>query len=201
MVSEKKIAFFDFDGTITRKDTLPEVIKFQKGKLAFYVGIIIYAPLLVAYKLKLLKNDLVKQKILTYFFGGIPEPVFQEKCDLFAENMIPGLIRPGALKEIVSLREKGFEIVVISASAGNWIRRWSNELSLKLLSTKLEVKNGLITGRIEGKNNHGEQKVINIRELWNLNEYGEIYAYGDSPGDKPMLALATQSFYKPFRAI
>ena len=201
MVSEKKIAFFDFDGTITRKDTLPEVIKFQKGKLAFYVGIIIYAPLLVAYKLKLLKNDLVKQKILIYFFGGIPEPVFQEKCDLFAENMIPGLIRPGALKEIVSLREKGFEIVVISASAGNWIRRWSNELSLKLLSTKLEVKNGLITGRIEGKNNHGEQKVINIRELWNLNEYGEIYAYGDSPGDKPMLALATQSFYKPFRAI
>jgi phosphatidylglycerophosphatase C len=200
-VSGKKIAFFDFDGTITRKDTLPEVIKFQKGKVAFYIGIIMYAPLLIAYKLKWLQNDLVKQKIFTYFFAGMPEPVFQEKCDLFAENIIPGLIRPAALQEIVSLRERGFEIVVISASAGNWIRRWSNDLSLKLLATKLEVKNGLITGRIEGKNCHGEQKVITIRELWNLNEYGEIYAYGDSPGDKPMLALATQSFYKPFRAI
>jgi phosphatidylglycerophosphatase C len=200
-VSGKKIAFFDFDGTITRKDTLPEVIKFQKGKVAFYIGFIIYAPLLIAYKLKWLPNDRVKQKILTYFFAGTPESVFQEKCDLFAEKIIPGLVRPGALREIVSLRDSDFEIVVISASARNWISKWANGLSLKLLATKLEVKNGLITGRIEGENCHGEQKVICIRELWNLNEYEEIYAYGDTPGDKPMLTLATKSFYKPFREI
>jgi phosphoserine phosphatase len=59
----------------------------------------------------------------------------------------------------------------------------------------------LITGKIKGKNNHGEQKAMNIRELWNLNEYEEIYAYGDSPGDRPMMDLATKSFYKPFRTV
>jgi HAD superfamily hydrolase (TIGR01490 family) len=198
-VRGRKIAFFDFDGTITTKDTLLEIIKFQKGKAAFYMGFILHSPWLVAYKMKLFPNDEAKQKILTYFFSGMPELIFQEKCNLFADTRLPGLIRPSAMKEIGELRNRGFEIVIISASAGNWIRNWSNRLSLKLISTRLEVKNGLITGRIEGKNCHGEQKVVCIREMWDLSQYEEIYAYGDSSADKPMLALATKSFYKPFR--
>ena len=200
-MSGKKIAFFDFDGTITTKDTLLEIIKFQKGKTSFYFGFILHTHWLIAYKLNWLSNNTAKQKILTYFFAGTAEGVFQEKCDLFAENIIPGLVRPGALSEINQLRSQGFEIVVVSASAGNWIRKWTNSFSLQLIATKLEVKNGLITGRIDGENNHGEQKTINIKQRWNLDEYAEIYAYGDSSGDKPMLDLATKSFYKPFRSI
>ncbi len=68
-----KIAFFDFDGTITTKDTLLEIIKFQKGKRAFYIGFLLHGPWLLAYKLKLFPNDAVKQKILTYFFAGMNE--------------------------------------------------------------------------------------------------------------------------------
>ncbi len=197
----RKIAFFDFDGTITTKDTLLEIIKFQKGKTAFYTGFLLNAPWLIAYKLKLVPNERAKQNILTYFFAGMTELVFQDKCDLFADRKLPGLIRPGALAEIEQLRTRGFEIVVISASAGNWLRKWTNRLSLRLIATKLEIKNGLITGRIEGKNCQGEQKVTCIREQWKLTEFEEIYAYGDSPGDKAMLALATKSFYKPFRTV
>jgi HAD superfamily hydrolase (TIGR01490 family) len=198
-VNAGKIAFFDFDGTITSKDTLLEIIKFQKGRVAFYFGFLIHAPWLLGYKLKILPNDMVKQKILAYFFAGISEAVFQENCNLFAEKKLPGLIRPDALAEIRRLSESGFEIVVVSASAGNWIRKWTDSLSLKLISTRLEVKNGRMTGKIEGKNCHGEQKVVCIKELWNLSVYKEIYAFGDSSGDLPMLALATRSFYKPFR--
>ncbi len=198
-MSGRKIAFFDFDGTITTKDTLLEIIKFQKGRAAFYTGFMFHAPWLVAYKLKLLPNDQAKQKILSYFFAGTPEGFFQEKCDLFAEKVLPGLIRPAAKQEIDHLRTRGFEIVVISASAGNWIRKWTNRLSLDLVATRLEVKDGLITGRIDGQNCYGEQKVARIREHWRLADYEEIYVYGDTSGDKPMLALATKSFYKPFR--
>ncbi|HXB29673.1 MAG TPA: HAD family hydrolase [Puia sp.] len=200
-MSGKKIAFFDFDGTITTKDTLLEIIKFQKGKTSFYFGFILHAPWLIAYKLNWLSNNLAKQKILTYFFAGMAEEAFQEKCDLFAEKIIPGIVRPGALTEINVLRSRNFEIVVVSASAANWIRKWSESNSLKLIATKMEVKNGLITGKIEGENNHGVQKAVKIHELWNLNEYEEIYAYGDSSGDKPMMDLATKSFYKPFRSV
>ena len=64
----KSIAFFDFDGTITTRDTFPEIIKFQKDKRSFYMGFILNAPLLVGYKLGIIPNDIAKQKILKYFF-------------------------------------------------------------------------------------------------------------------------------------
>jgi phosphatidylglycerophosphatase C len=199
MVRGKKIAFMDFDGTITKKDSLLEFIKFQKGKLAFYTGFLLNLHWLVGYLLKLVPSDRAKQKVLNYFFSGLEQNLFQEKCDLFAQYILPGMIRPSALAEIEVLRHHNFEIVVVSASAENWIINWTNQLSLKLIATRLEVKNGKITGGIEGRNCRGQQKVVCILEQWNLDEYNEIYAYGNSPDDKPMLALATKSFYKPFR--
>ena len=72
-------------------------------------------------------------------------------------------------------------------------------MSLELIATKLQVKNGMITGKIEGKNCKGGQKVICIQERWDLGSFDEIYVYGDSSADKPMMALATRSFYQPFR--
>ncbi len=195
-----KIAFFDFDGTITTKDTLLEIIKFQKGTIAFYTGFLLHSPWLLAYKAGLLRNDLAKEKILRYFFKGMPVALFQEKCDRFAHTRLLKLLRPGALKEIASLKSAGFEIVLVSASAGNWIRAWAAPLGLKLVSTTLETINGRLTGNIDGLNCHGEEKVRRIREKFDLGKYSEIFAFGDSSGDKPMLALATQSFYKPFRS-
>ena len=64
-----RIAFFDFDGTITTKDTLLEFIKFYKGKYQFYLGFLVYSPFLVAYKLKIIPNYVAKQKVLQYFFS------------------------------------------------------------------------------------------------------------------------------------
>jgi phosphatidylglycerophosphatase C len=199
MVSEKKIAFIDFDGTITRKDSLLEIIKFQKGKFVCYAGLLLNLPWLIGSLFNIISNERAKVRLLTYFFAGTEEIVFQEKCDLFAKYILPGLIRPDALTEINALRHQEFEVVVVSASAANWITHWACQLSLKLIANRLEVENGIITGKIAGKNCQGEQKVVCILERWDLDEYKVIYAYGDSPGDKPMLALATKSFYKPFR--
>jgi phosphatidylglycerophosphatase C len=198
-VNGKKIAFFDFDGTITTKDSLPEIIKFLKGRTAYYTGILLNMHWFAAFQLNLLSGDLLKEKILSYFFSGMPENIFQEQCDGFADRILPGLIRPGAIAEVDRLRKEGFEIVVVSASAENWIRNFAKRLSLELIATKLQVKKGLITGKIEGKNCKGKQKVICIKGRWDLTAYDEIYVYGDSPADKPMMALATRSFYQPFR--
>ena len=87
MVSGKKIAFMDFDGTITKKDSLLEFIKFQKGKLAFYTGFLLNLHWLVGYLLKLVPSDRAKQKVLNYFFAGLEQNLFQEKCDFFAQNI------------------------------------------------------------------------------------------------------------------
>jgi phosphatidylglycerophosphatase C len=198
-VNGKKIAFFDFDGTITTKDSLPEVIKFLKGRTAFYSGFFLNIHWFLAHQLNIISGDLLKEKILSYFFSGMPEKVFQERCDLFADSILPGLIRPGAIAEIDRLRKEGFEMAVVSASAENWIGPWTRRLSMELIATKLEVSNGLITGKMEGKNCKGDQKVVRIKERWGLAAYEAIYVYGDTAADKPMMALATRSFYKPFR--
>jgi phosphoserine phosphatase len=70
---------------------------------------------------------------------------------------------------------------------------------VSLISTRLETNNGKLTGRIEGKNCRGIEKVRRIKMQYKLDEYDEIYAYGDTKGDKPMLGLATIAFYKPFQ--
>ncbi len=196
---KRRIAFFDFDGTITTKDTLLEVIKFQKGIFYFYIGFILYSPILVALKLKIISNSWAKQQILKFFFANNKLADFQAECNLFADRVLPALIRPKALKEIRDLKNLNAEVVIVSASAENWIKNWTDALEIQLISTILECRNDKITGRIEGKNCHGEEKVRRIKAAYNLDQYDEIYCYGDTSGDKPMLALGTVSFFKPFR--
>jgi HAD superfamily phosphoserine phosphatase-like hydrolase len=137
--------------------------------------------------------------MLGYFFKGMDLKFFQLACDGFIDNVLPAMIRPGALEEIEKLKAEGFEIVVVSASPVNWIKKWSDAIGLGLIATKLQTINGLLTGYIDDVNNNAEEKAIRIKAEFNLQEYGEIYCYGDSGGDKAMLALGTKTFYKPFR--
>ncbi|MEO6315093.1 MAG: HAD family hydrolase [Chitinophagaceae bacterium] len=196
---KKRIAFFDFDGTITTRDTLLEVIKFYKGNFKFYVGFALNAPFILAWKVGIISNQAAKEKILRHFFGGLSLTEFQERCDAFAVTQVPLLVRPKALKEIEKLVTTGVTVVIVSASAENWIQHWCNLHNLALIGTKLEVSNGLLTGNILKRNCHGLEKVNRINAAFDLAQYDEVYCYGDTKGDKPMLELATFSFYKPFR--
>ncbi len=193
------IAFFDFDGTITTKDTLLEFIKFSKGTFPFYLGFLLNSPWLVAYKAKLISNQQAKEKVLAYFFRDTSVEDFDKQCRDFANQVIPGLIRPGALEEINNLKQKGTEVVIVSASPENWVKYWTDTIDAPCLATVLSVSNKTITGKIEGKNCYGTEKVRRIKEKFSLDTYQHISAYGDSSGDKPMLQLAHTPHYKPFR--
>lgn len=195
----KKIAFFDFDGTITTKDTLLEVIKHQKGRALFYTGFLLNMPTLVGLKLKLVSNQKAKERMLRHFFRGMEISSFQNACDRFIDEALPAMIRLDAIEEIQKLKAEGFEVVVVSASPANWIKKWADANGIGLIATNLQYTEGTITGYIDGINNNAEEKVARIKAAYNLAEYDEIYCYGDSSGDKPMLALGTKAFYKPFR--
>lgn len=193
------IAFFDFDGTITTRDTLLEFIKFSKGRFRFYLGFALNSPWLVAMKFGLVSNQAAKERILTWFFRGCPEPSFREQCERFADAVLPALMRPKALNEIRLLREKDATIVIVSASPENWVGPWARSLSAECIATRLQIADHALTGKILDRNCYGEEKVSRIRESYQLPGYTHIYAYGDSSGDRPMLALANSAFYKPFR--
>lgn len=194
-----KIAFFDFDGTITTKDTMFELIRHQKGNSRFYLGFMANIPVFAALKLKLVSNQAAKETMLRHFFRGVDLSDFQTACDRFAEYKLPALIRPAALAELQKLRQQGFEVVVVSASAENWIKKWADNAGVELLATNLEVVNEKLTGKLKGQNCNGVEKELRIRSAYDLSKFQEIYCYGDSSGDKQMLALGTKAFYKPFR--
>jgi phosphatidylglycerophosphatase C len=195
---KKRIAFFDFDGTVTTSDTLLEFIKFSKGRLRFCFGFLWNSPYLVAYKIKLISNQTAKEKVLQFFFKSMPAAVFKEQCELFARQVLPGLLRPKAIEQIKKLKNEGCVVVIVSASPENWIQNWSEKNGLELIASQLEIAEGKLTGKIVGKNCHGPEKVRRILKKYVVKDYDEIYAYGDTKGDLPMLELATQRFYKPF---
>ena len=190
----------DFDGTITTKDSLLKFIQYAKGKPAFYTGFLLYSPLLVAYKLKIISNQTAKEMILNHFFGNMPLSEFEEICKKFSDEVLPALIRPKAAREIEHLKANGADIVIVSASAENWLKYYCQKIGVKWIASKLQFndKESFI-GKLNGKNCYGEEKINRIKEMYDLSEYQEIYCYGDSEGDKPMLSLATAAFYKPFR--
>jgi phosphatidylglycerophosphatase C len=198
-VFKKKIAFFDFDGTITTKDSLLEFIKYAKGKWSFYLGFLLHSPYLIAYKLKIISNHRAKEKVLQFFFKDMPLEKFVSLCEGFSAEVLPDLIRPKAIEEIKRFSESGVHVIIVSASPENWILPWARMMHAELLATCLEVKDGKITGKIQGNNCHGLEKIRRIKCAFNLSDYDEIYAYGDSRGDEPMLALASHPFMKPFR--
>ena len=198
----QKIAFFDFDGTITTKDTLLEFIKHSRGSFRFYLGFVLNSPWLIAYKIKLISNQKAKERILQFFFRNTPVGQFEQQCERFSREALPGLIRPKALQEIIRLKESGASVVIVSASPENWIREWSESVEASLLATRLQTSSTTpphITGKIFEANCYGEEKVRRIKEAYTLEEYNQIYTYGDTSGDLPMLKLGTTSFYKPFR--
>ena len=195
---KREIAFFDFDGTITKKDTLLEFIKFSKGKIRFYLGFIVNLPHLVAFKLGIISNQSAKEKILRFFLKDMPISVFKQYCEKFSKYVLPKLIRPKALKEIQRLKQNNTLVVIVSASPENWIEEWAQNLQLELIASRLELDGGKVTGKILGKNCHGDEKVNRIREIYDLSQYYIVAAYGDSIGDRPMLELATTAYYKPF---
>jgi HAD superfamily hydrolase (TIGR01490 family) len=195
---KKRIAFFDFDGTITSKDTLLEIIKFRFGNKRFLWGFLLNGGWMLAFKAGIISNQTAKEKILKYFFGKTAVSDFQQTCDAFAMEKLPDLLRPKALLEIKKLQEKNATVVIVSASPENWIQRWCTNNKLELIATKLQTNNQQVTGKIDGRNCYGTEKTVRIKQVYELNNYDEIYCYGDTNADKPMLELADIRFFKPF---
>lgn len=192
------IAFFDFDGTITTRDTMIELIKFRHGKYRVYTGLAILCPWLIAMKLKMISHQKAKEKMLSWFFRGVTETEFSKICDSFTQKKLPLLINKKTIQKIHEHKANGDEIVVVSASAANWIKSWCNQHGLKCIATQLEIIDGKVTGKLAGINCNYNEKASRIIKEYDLNNYSPVYCYGDSSGDKAMLNLATKAFYKSF---
>lgn len=200
---KKKIYCFDFDGTLTTSDTLLEFIKYAKGRGRFLMVFLMYSPLLVMMKLHLYPNWKAKQQIFAHLFAGMRIEKFDALCRGFAEEN-QHLLRPKGITLMHEALVAGAQVFIVSASIDNWVRPFFDIRNLKgvqVLGTQIEVEDGKLTGRFKSNNCYGKEKVHRIAEAlksFERSEY-EIEAFGDSRGDKEMLAFADKGHFKPFR--
>ena len=190
MKEKYTIAAFDFDGTITTKDTLFDFVKFHVGSKNFYKGLIFLSPILILYKLGFIRNDIAKQKLFTYFFKNISIEVFNKVSEDYIKR-IQKIIRPEIINKIKWHQNQNHTVIIISASISNWIQPWVKTMDVeKVLATEIATIDDLIMGTFSTANCYGQEKVNRLFvEFPNRAEY-VLYAYGDSAGDKELLALA-----------
>ena len=192
----RKIVAFDFDGTLTTRDTLLAFIRYAKGSTAFWLGFLRYAPLLVLMKLGLYPNYQAKEKVFAHFFKGMTIEAFDALCQGFAQDHLH-LLRSQGIKTLMQAQDDGAEVVIVSASIDNWVQPFFTDVTV--LGTQIEVKEGVLTGRFLTKNCYGQEKVNRILARFPDRQDYHLTAYGDSRGDQELLAFADEAHYKPFR--
>jgi HAD superfamily hydrolase (TIGR01490 family) len=194
----KRLVLFDLDGTLTSKDTFLEFLKYVRGSAGFYFGMLMISPYLVPYKLGLYPNWKAKERALNYFLAEMNYEELRRMGVDFSNKVFPQLLRPNALKKLEQHQTAGDDIYIVSASCEEWVAPWARQKNLEAICTRLEIEGGKITGRIHGKNNYGPEKARRVDEIIDIDTYDEIHVYGDSRGDKEMLAMATHPHYREF---
>ena len=193
----RKVVVFDFDGTLTTRDTLLQFIRYACGTRALLLGFLRHAPLLMLMKLGLYPNWKAKQRVFAHFFRGMALQDFNALCQHFAADC-RHLLRPKGEATLRRAQAEGAEVLIVSASIDNWVQPFFPDV--RVLGTQIEVSDGRLTGRFLSRNCYGQEKVSRILALYPDRENYHVTAYGDSRGDRELLAFADESHFKPFRA-
>lgn len=192
MDTKKRIvAAFDFDGTLTTRDTLPLFIIHARGWRRFVCGMLRQAPMLCRYLAGTIPNGEAKQQLFAYFFKGMPYKEFR----LYGETFVGKIEKYQNRKVLNSFKwhkEQGHTVCIISASMKEWIAPWASKCGVDcVIATLPEVTEyGILTGHFLSPNCHGEEKVKRLLEVEPNRENYNLYAYGNSKGDIPLLKFA-----------
>ncbi len=186
----KKIAIFDFDGTITKKDSFVAFCKFSRGNFQFTKAILHSSPILFAWKCGLVSGGQAKQYLFSQLFKGMPIECFNSLGKAFATN-INNMLRPDIIKILKNHIETGTECYIISASLETWILPWARQNGIiNVGATQVEVdEKGFLTGRFSTPNCIGYEKIHKLEELIPEYKNCEVWAYGDSKSDIPLLNI------------
>lgn len=191
---------FDFDGTITTKDTFALFIRYYAGTPRWLYNIMTLTPFFAAYGLKIIDRNAVKRRVVRRFFKGRSADELQAKADAFARDIIPPLIRPLAQKELDEKRARGEALYIVSASIEHYLIPWAKTQGIEhVFATQLQKVENRLTGELLGPNCWGDGKTARIRAEMGQTPYIIAEAYGDSEGDKPLLYAAKASYWRPFR--
>jgi phosphatidylglycerophosphatase C len=198
-----EVAAFDFDGTLTWRDTLLPFLRRLLGWPHLLWVLFVCSPWLLAYALRLISNHRAKAVLLRASLAGRSQAEVDRCARAFVIEELPLQWRPWALQQLVQHQHAGHRCVLVSASTSPYMHLVGASLGVDaVLCTEMEVVDGRYSGRMATANCHGEEKVRRL-QAWLTGEFGTdepvLHAYGDTRGDLPMLRLASQAWLREKR--
>jgi HAD superfamily hydrolase (TIGR01490 family) len=192
------VAAFDFDGTLTRRDTMFPFLLHTLGRTAFVRHVFALSPTLAGYGLGVIRNDIAKERVFVRCLAGMSMDELQQKGEQFAAKVLPNLLRPEAMRRLNWHELQGHRCVVISASLDLYVRPWAINAGFDdVLATHLQTHEaGLVNGKLAGANCFGPEKVQRLQALLGDRDGYTLYAYGDSRGDRELLSSADYAYYR-----
>lgn len=198
MADKHVVAAFDFDGTLTRHDTLLPFLRYLLGDAQVARHALMLSPMLAGYGVGLIDNGTAKERVLIRCLGGMHMDELLQQGERFATYVLPGLLSHEAVQRLEWHKQQGHHCVVISASLELYVRPWAIKAGFDdVIATRLEIQEGgRITGKLSGKNCFGAEKVHRLENLLGNRDGYTLYAYGDSRGDKELLSCADFPYYR-----
>lgn len=195
----KKLAIFDIDYTITKKETLMELFKYvvKKDKRNIrFLPRAIFSGLM--YSVKIYDEKKVKETFLK-FIENIHEKDLAELVKKFYDEKLQTILYEDALTMMKKLKSEGYDIYLISASPEFYINEFYKIKEVdKIIGTKFTFKEGIFTRKMEGENCKGQEKVRRLMEVIKDEkievDFKESYMFSDSLSDKPLLDLVGKPY-------
>ena len=190
----KKLAIFDIDYTITKKETLMEFYKYsleEDIKNIRFLPRALYSGLM--YGIGIYDERRVKECFLK-FIDNIEEEKLQELVKRFYKNRLSKILYKDAVDMMYKLKKEGYDIYLISASPEFYINEFYNiDVVDKVIGTRFEFKEGKFIRKMLGNNCKGEEKVKRLKEVLSKEnikvDFKNSYMFSDSLSDKPLLDL------------
>ena len=192
------VAAFDFDITMTTRDTFVPFLESTFGRSRVRLAFLRLTPEALKVAACLSDRDRFKEKIVEALFLGESVERLRDAGKAHAAA-IEVLFRPAALRRVEWHRERGHRIVMVSASLDLYLTPVAEKLGFDdLLCTTLARRHLVFDGKLAGPNCRGAEKVRRLESLLGDLSGVELHAYGDSAGDREMLAVADHPHYRAF---
>jgi len=187
----RTVAAFDFDGTLTRRDSLVPFLTTVAGRSAVMRALAAESSGVALAAAGRGDRDVAKERVLTRVLAGRSHAEVATAGRAFGGELVRRAITPEARDRVAWHRRQGHDVVIVSASLDVYLGEVADALGVThLLCTSLAVDaRGDCTGLLLGANCRGPEKAARLLTLFGADDV-ELWAYGNSRGDDEMLALA-----------
>lgn len=197
--ADQPIVAFDFDGTLTVRDSFTAFLRWRAGAGGWWSGLARMAPDLAAY-IGHQDRGRLKAASVREFLKGTPRTQLQADAEAFAGQVWPGFLRYDALACWKDWGARGAYRVIVTASPETTVAPFARRLEAEaLLGTQLAFDaDDRVTGSFASPNCRAAEKVRRLRAAFG-DDMRLAAAYGDTTGDTEMLAFADEAGFRRFK--